>query len=81
MITELHIGTFTGTLFPQHPVLGGGVFPDGALVSVASEARGSSTEPIEAGPLPEGRSRKLERKLTSVENLTSKNYLPQIKKR
>ena len=28
--------------------------------------------------LPEGRSRKLERKLTSVENLTSKNYLPQI---
>ena len=56
MITELHIGTFTGTLFPQHPVLGGGVFPDGALVSVASEARGSSTEPIEAGPLPEGRS-------------------------
>ena len=28
--------------------------------------------------LAEGRSRKLERKLTSVENLTSKNYLPQI---
>jgi hypothetical protein len=28
--------------------------------------------------LPEGRSRKLERKLTSVENLTQKNYLPQI---
>ena len=28
--------------------------------------------------LPEGRSRKLERKLTSVENLNQKNYLPQI---
>ena len=56
MIAGLHIGTFTGTLFPQHPVLGGGVFPDDALVSVASEARGSSTEPTEAGPLPEGRS-------------------------
>ena len=28
--------------------------------------------------LPEGRCRKLERKLTSVENLNSKNYLPQI---
>ena len=38
-----------------------------------SDASADATE-----TLPEGRSRKLERKLTSVENLTSKNYLPQI---
>ena len=38
-----------------------------------SDASADATE-----TLPEGRSRKLERKLTSVENLTQKNYLPQI---
>ena len=38
-----------------------------------SDASADATE-----TLPEGRSRKLERKLTGVENLNSKNYLPQI---